>query len=140
VPAAAGEPETFGEIAMILARTILALALLLFAVVVVVMNWSCVITGRRNKRRGIDRHPSTVSLVSLLLTALAYLVYPRPDKAWMISVPLLDIANWYLLWLPVVLIRESRTKRITGPGGPASGSQPVSPETDTTSSADDSRR
>ena len=121
-------PRSFGQIAMTIARFILALAILLFAAYIVVMNWGCVIVSMRNKRRGIDRHHSTVPIVSFIFTALAFLIYPRPDKMWMISVPLLDIANWSLLWFPVVLIRESRTKRITEPGGPANGSQPSDSE------------
>jgi len=96
-------------------RFILAIAILLFAAYVVVMNWGCVIVSRRNKRRRIDQHHSTIPIVSLILAALAYLLYPRPDKIWMISVPLLDIANWSLLLLPGVLLRELRTKRVTEP-------------------------
>ena len=104
---------------------ILALAILVFAAYIVVMNWGCVIVSMRNKRRGIDRHHSTVPIISIILAALAYFIYPRPDKMWMFSVPLLDIANWSLLWLPVVLIRESRTKRITEPAA-APNSRPPS--------------
>ena len=96
---------------MTIARLILAIAILVFAACIVVMNWSCVIVSARNKRRAIDRHRSTVPFVSLVLAALASLIYPRPEKMWMISVPLLDIAHWSLLWLPVRLIREARTKR-----------------------------
>ena len=104
-----------GEITMTSIRFILAIAILLFAAYVVVMNWGCVIVSRRNKRRRIDQHHSTIPIVSLILAALAYLLYPRPDKIWMISVPLLDIANWSLLLLPGVLLRELRTKRVTEP-------------------------
>jgi len=99
------------ETTMTTARFILAIAILLFAACIVVMNWGCVIVSMRNKRRGIDRHHSTVSIVSIVLAAVAYLVYPQPEKVWMISVPMLDIANWNLLRLPVVLIREARKKR-----------------------------
>ena len=65
----------------------------------------------------MDRHHSTVPFVSFVLAAIAYLVYPRPDRMWMFSVPLFDIANWCLLWLPVALVRESKRKRITEPDG-----------------------
>jgi hypothetical protein len=120
---------------MTIVRFILAIAILLFAAYIVVMNWGCVIFSMRNKIRGIDRHHSTVPIVSFVLAALAYLIYPRPDKTWMIAVPMLDIANWSLLWLPVALIRALRTKRITEPDGPADGSQPIRSETNETSSA-----
>src|ERR1051325_8461610 len=92
---------------------ILALAILVFAAYIVVMNWGCVIVSMRNKRRGIDRHHSTVPIISIILAALAYFIYPRPDKMWLFSVPLLDIANWSLLWLPAGLIPEARTKENT---------------------------
>lgn len=102
---------------MTTARLILAIAILLFGAYIVVMNWGSVIVSTRNKKRGIDRHHSTVPIISFVLAALAYLIYPHPDKMWMISVPLLDVANWSLLLLPVVLIRESRKKRIAEQDG-----------------------
>ena len=96
---------------MMTARTFLAIVVLLLAGYVVVMNWGCVFVSTRNKKLGIDRHHSMVPIISFVLTALAYLIFPRPDKIWMISVPLLDIANWSILLLPFVLIRESRNKK-----------------------------
>lgn len=94
-------------------RLIFAILILLCAAYIVVMNWVCVIISTRNKKRGIDRHHSTVPLISFILAALAILIYPLPNKIWMIAVPLLDIANWSLLWLPVLLIREWKAKKIT---------------------------
>ncbi|NTV13348.1 MAG: hypothetical protein HGA96_05380 [Desulfobulbaceae bacterium] len=93
------------------ARFILAFVLLLLAAYIVVMNWGCVLVSLRNKRRGIARHHSTVPLLSLVLAALAYLVYPRPDKMWLLFLPLCDIANWSLLLLPMVLMREVRAQK-----------------------------
>ena len=94
---------------MTTARFILALAVLLFGACIVLMNWWCVIVSARNKRRGIGRHHSMVSLVSIIFAALAYILYPQMDIVWIISVPLLDIANWHLLWLPVALVRKPKT-------------------------------
>ncbi len=96
-------------------RLILAAAILLFAAYIVVMNWGCVVVSIRNKRRGIDRHHSTVPLLSLFITALAVVVYPWP---WMIAVPLLDIANWSLVWAPFGLIWELCRKRNVEPPAP----------------------
>ena len=118
----------FGESVMSIVRFILALAILLLAAYIVVMNWSCVVASLRNKRHGIDRHYSTVPIMSFLLTALASLIYPLAEKRWMVSVPLLDIANWSAVWgfisLPVLCIREAKAKKTTEPstapnGGPA---------------------
>lgn len=89
------------------ARFSIVILLLLLAAFVVVMNWRCALVSLRNKRRGIDRHHSMVPLVSIVLAALAYLIYPRPDMMWLFAIPLLDIANWNLLWLPVVLFRQA---------------------------------
>jgi hypothetical protein len=101
---------------VIIVRYILSSAILLFAAYVAAMNWGCVITTLRNKRRGIDRHHSTVPLFSFLITVLALMFYPRPDKAvWMLAVPALDIGNWVIVWAPVglvlLLIRGSKEKQ-----------------------------
>ena len=96
------------------ARFIIAIALLLLAAYIVVMNWGCVLVSLRNQRRGIARHHSTSPLISLLFTALAYFFYPPPDRLWLFFLPLLDIANWNLLWLPVVLLHEARTRKRSG--------------------------
>jgi hypothetical protein len=52
-------------------RLILAIIILLLAGYIVAMNWGCVIVSFRNKRRGIDRHHSTVPVVFFILVALA---------------------------------------------------------------------
>jgi len=91
-------------------RFILSIVLLLMAAYLVVMNWGCVIVSWWKKNRGIYWHSSMVPFVSFILAMLAYLICPRTDKLWLLSLPLLDIANWNLLWLPVVLIREVRKR------------------------------
>jgi hypothetical protein len=101
---------------VIIALYILSVAVLLFAAWIAAMNWGCVIVSTRNRRRGIDKYHSTVPFVSFFLVVLAILLYPRmPKPIWMLTVPLLDAGNWTLvlgvLWLPVTLIRQSRTKK-----------------------------
>jgi hypothetical protein len=124
----------FGESAMTIARYILAIAVLLFAAYVVVINWGCVIVSMRNKRRGIDRHHSTVPIFSFGVTVVAMIIYPRHDRAvWMFSVPLVDIANWSLLWLPFGLIRECM-KKGTEPGASPNGG-PAKPSVDSSTSS-----
>lgn len=95
---------------MTTARLIIAIVFLIFAICVVAMNWSSVIANMRNKRKGVHRHHSIVPIVSFILGALSYIIYPRPDKGVALIIPLLDIANWRLLWLPVAMIRQTRTK------------------------------
>jgi len=91
---------------MTTARLIIMIVILFFALCIVAMNWSSVIRNMRNKRHGIHRHHSTIPIVSFILAALSYIVYPRPDKGAALIIPLLDIANWRLLWLSVAMIRH----------------------------------
>lgn len=105
-------------------RLIIAGVILLLAAYIVAMNWGCVIGSLRNRKRGIDRYHSTVPLASAIFAWIGHMIWPWPDKAWIIAIPLLDIANWNLLWLPVAFIRERLAKSIAEPsaspnGGPA---------------------
>jgi len=87
------------------ARAVLSIAILLSAGLVVVGNWGCVIGSFRNRRRGIDKHHSTVPMVSLVLSLFAYGVYPYSPKNWMFILSLLDPSNWSLLAIPFVFFR-----------------------------------
>ena len=109
---------------MTTARTILAIALLLLAAFIVVMNWICVIVSTRNQKRGIDRHSSMVPLISVIATVGSYLISPYPRAAWMFIIPLLDLSNWSLLGLPFHLIRESYKKTTTEQAGASDGDKP----------------
>jgi len=95
---------------MTTARLIIAIVILVFALFIVAMNWSSVIGNMRSKRKGVAHHHSTVPIVSFILAAITYIIYPRQDKGVTLIIPLLDIANWRLLWLPVVRIRQARMK------------------------------
>jgi hypothetical protein len=105
-------------------RIILATVILLFAAYIVVVNWGCVIVSLRNKRRGIDRHHSTVPLLSFVITIVAMTAYPWP---WGFVIPLLDFANWSLLWAPFGLIREMLKKNIAEPVASPNGGQTMPP-------------
>jgi hypothetical protein len=111
----------FGLVTMTTARLIIAGVVLLFAAYIVAMNWGCVIVSLRNRKRGIDRHHSTVPIASLIFAGMGHMIWPWPDKSWIIAIPLLDIANWSLLWLPVAFIREKRMKSIAEPGAAPNG-------------------
>lgn len=85
--------------------------ILVFTVYLVAMNWGCVIVSEINRRKKIDRHHSTVALVSLFLAWCAYFVCPSSGRIWVFVVPLCDIANWLVLWLPFWLIKEAWQKK-----------------------------
>lgn len=96
-------------------RTIGALLLLLFAGYMAMMNWGCVIASMRKRRKGIDKHHSTVPLISLILSALAYAVYPFTPKGWIGIIPALDIGNWMLvIGLPWAIAKRAFKKRHCG--------------------------
>ncbi len=84
-------------------RPVFAIIVLLFAAYIAVMNWGCVIVSLRNKKRGIDRHHSTAPLLSLFIAIVAAMISHWP---WVFVVPLLDIANWILVWAPFGLMWE----------------------------------
>jgi hypothetical protein len=92
-------------------RVIAAILMLLLAAYIVVMNWGCVIVNTRNRRRGIDRHSSMIPLMSVAIAACAYYIYPSADPVWVFIVPLLDLSNWSILWLPFFLILASMKKK-----------------------------
>jgi len=96
---------------MTTARLIIAILILLLALFIVAMNWSSVISNMKNKRKGVAYRYSTVPIISFILAALSYIIYPRPDKGAALIIPLLDVANWRLLWLSVAMIRQARTKK-----------------------------
>ncbi|MDD4060203.1 MAG: hypothetical protein PHW08_05805 [Kiritimatiellae bacterium] len=79
-------------------RISVAAILILMAGYVVVMNWGGgVIASERNKRKGIRKHHSTVPLISLILSAIAFELYPFTPKGWIGSFPAVDIGNWMLV-------------------------------------------
>lgn len=88
-------------------RLIIAILLLLLAAFIAVMNWICVIVSLRNMWRGIDQRPSTIPLVSFVITIVAGWFY---HWSWMIAVPLLDVGNWTLL-LPFLVIGDTFRKK-----------------------------
>lgn len=91
---------------MITVRVIIAIALLILAAFVVLMNWIAVAISTRNKNRVINKHSSMVPLMSAMLTIAAYFMYPYRPADWMFVIPLVDLSNWSLLWLPFYLVKE----------------------------------
>jgi hypothetical protein len=87
-------------------KIIIAAILLLFGAYTAVMNWGCVLVSMRNRRKGIDKHHSTVPFVSMIAAGLAHLIYPLQPKQWIGIIPLVDIGNWILIiGLPIALAK-----------------------------------
>jgi len=96
---------------MNLIKIIIAVIILLFGAYIAVMNWGCVLVSMRNKRKGIDKHHSTVPFVSIVSAGLAYMIYPLQPKQWIGIIPLVDIGNWILIiGLPIALAKGAFRK------------------------------
>ena len=78
-------------------RTIASTLLLLFAGYIAVMNWGCVIVSMWNKWKGIDRHHSVVPLITIIVAAIAYEIYPFTPKSWIGIIAAADIGNWIMI-------------------------------------------
>jgi hypothetical protein len=96
---------------VLIARTIIAGIFLLAAIYVAVANWACVIISVRNQRRGVDRHHSTVPIITVLLAALALLAWPFQPKLWILLIPILDMAHLNLLLSPFWFVLHVCRKR-----------------------------
>ncbi len=55
---------------MTIARLIMAGLVLFLAAYIAAMNWGCVVASLRNQKKGIDKHHSTVPLVTVLLAGI----------------------------------------------------------------------
>jgi hypothetical protein len=78
-----------------------AFSLLILATFVVAYNMSSSLISLRNAFRGTGRLYPTIYLASVILTACALLLDPRPETRWMIVVPLADFSNHALPWMVV---------------------------------------
>lgn len=99
-------------------RIIAASLLMLFGACVAAMNWGCVIISMRNKRKGIDKHHSTVPLISLVAAGFAYIIYPLEPKGWIGLIPALDLGNWMLaIGLAIAIVQGAfkGKEKNTGP-------------------------
>jgi len=89
-------------------RSIAALVFILIGAIIAVMNWTSLLTGMRNKKRGTDRQPSTISFVTIICALVAFMVYPGTPKWWIWIIPAADIGNWMII--------PGLTGLIKGPG------------------------
>ena len=88
-------------------RLIISLVFLCIATLVVIGNACCVYVSFRNRKREIDRHHSTVPLVSAILAGLGYSLYPYSQAAWFWLLPFFDMGNWILFFAVPTLLREN---------------------------------
>ena len=87
-------------------RASFAVILLLLACLMVIMNWSCVVASELNRRKGIQKHVSTVPLLSLIFSAFAHTLYPWTPKGWIGIIPAVDIGNWmFIIGVPWALAK-----------------------------------
>ena len=85
--------------------------LVALAAFVVVLNYTWAIMSVRNKRRGIDRHVSTVPVIVIVLCIIALGLArgrgaPFPPPVLFAALVLLDPGLWGLLALPFRLLRR----------------------------------
>ncbi|NCC62602.1 MAG: hypothetical protein EOM12_17070 [Verrucomicrobiae bacterium] len=109
---------------MTLARTIIAIVLLVLAAYIAVMNLGCIIFSLRNQKRGIDKHHSQVFIFHNILPLTAFFIYPHCPKWWIWLIPGLDPSNWTLLAWPFLILKEKRkdtTTASTATNEPADG-------------------
>ena len=95
---------------MDIVRTIIAVAILLLAAYIAVMNWGCVIVSLRNQKKGIDKHHSQVFIFHNILPVAAFFLYPHNPKWWIWIIPALDMSNPTLLAWPFLLLKERGNK------------------------------
>ena len=97
---------------MTITLAIISLAIAALAFYVVAANWWCIVKSLLNKRDGINKHHSTVPLISFFLAAAAGLIFPFPEhRPWFLAIAALDLSNWLLLLMPFILFRDWLGKR-----------------------------
>lgn len=87
-----------------------ALALLVLGAIVALANLGCVVQNWRLRRKGEDRHVSTIPLLGMAFVLLAFAAQWLSDEpllsGWMfVAVGLADVSTLVLLCLPIYLIR-----------------------------------
>lgn len=75
------------------------------------MNWGYAIVSLRNKMKGKAKRYSTVPLVSLVLTAIAFEVCPLKDCGWIGIIPATDVGNWLLLGQLIKSVKRGGSSR-----------------------------
>ena len=87
---------------------------IVLAVLVAALNWTAILSSRKLKREGSQRHVSTVPLVVQIFAALSYLVLPQDSMAtWLRWAVVIADPSWYfLLSSPIThLANKFRSKR-----------------------------
>lgn len=88
---------------MTTAASVLGYALSAVGGVLILVNWSVAFKNLRNRRRGVERHHSSIALVPQIVMLLSVLCFraspdPRPTAWFPLWLSLADIALWLLLF------------------------------------------
>jgi hypothetical protein len=80
----------------------------LFALIIVLLNYSALYIRHRNKERGIEHRPSMIFLVPQILLVLANVIFQStpvyPVSGWLLlGIALSDPSIWLLIALPVMM-------------------------------------
>ena len=76
---------------MVKAASVLGYALFAVGCVLILLNWSVAFKNLRNRRRGVERHQSSITLVPQIVMFFSALAFLGPRNPW--PVP------WFPLWL-----------------------------------------
>ena len=106
------ECETCHDVNTIIVNS-LAVLLTAFAAYIIAMNYAYVILSHRNKRRGIDRHHSTVPFVAQILLilsdrVLSIVATPLLSRSWLLALGLADISLWLLVFGAITFVFRRR--------------------------------
>jgi hypothetical protein len=92
-----------------------AVSFLLLAILASALNWAALVVSVRNKKRGIDRHLSTIPIAAQIFgVAAAVSSHFNPAAvipSWICLLPaLLDVSLCSLAYLPVYLLRRRSSR------------------------------
>lgn len=73
------------------------------------LNYSALVRNWQNKRRGIDRHQSSIPLMGGILGAIG--VYLVTGSGWSPLVALLDPGCFFVLLFPLAMLEHARGPR-----------------------------
>lgn len=100
---------------MAAAESVLGYALFAVGCVLILLNWSVAFKNLRNRRRGVERHHSSITLVPQIVMFFSALAFHGPHNPWPtpwfpLWLSLADIALWLLLFQLARVLFSRRVK------------------------------